>query len=168
MTDEGTGFGLRLLCAGRFRRLRAATYFARGGKVGKTPPGTAPEEHRSGAPSRLSPDPITGVIPWGRQRISGAQNLSECLNPRRATGPWVCEKLGPARFHNRACLCRANAPGPVLAVGAALAAAFSLPLGEGAPVLTLGWMRGTLLVMRAVRLNRRGGTPGPPRLLQDR
>ena len=25
-----------------FRRLRAATYFAHGGKVGKTPPGTAP------------------------------------------------------------------------------------------------------------------------------
>ena len=28
-----------------FRRLRAATYFAHGGKVGKTPPGTAPDEH---------------------------------------------------------------------------------------------------------------------------
>ena len=28
-----------------FRRLRAATYFARGGKVTKTPPGTAPDEH---------------------------------------------------------------------------------------------------------------------------
>ena len=27
--------------AGGFRRLRAATYFAHGGKVGKTPPGTA-------------------------------------------------------------------------------------------------------------------------------
>ena len=30
-----------------FRRLRAASDFARGGKVTKTPPGTAPEEHRS-------------------------------------------------------------------------------------------------------------------------
>ena len=30
---------------GGFRRLRAATYFAHGGKVGKTPPGTAPNEH---------------------------------------------------------------------------------------------------------------------------
>ena len=28
-----------------FRRLRAASYFARGGKVTKTPPGTAPDEH---------------------------------------------------------------------------------------------------------------------------
>ena len=28
-----------------FRRLRTATYFAHGGKVGKAPPGTAPDEH---------------------------------------------------------------------------------------------------------------------------
>ena len=31
--------------AGEFRRLRAASYFAHGGKVTKTPPGTAPDEH---------------------------------------------------------------------------------------------------------------------------
>ena len=30
---------------GEFRRLRAASDFARGGKVTKTPPGTAPDEH---------------------------------------------------------------------------------------------------------------------------
>ena len=64
---------------GGFRRLRAATYFAHGGKVGKTPPGPTPlikgrcpegtegigtgsDEHYR-AHSRLSPDPITGVIP---------------------------------------------------------------------------------------------------------
>ena len=34
--------------------------------------------------------PITGVIPWSRQNPSGAQNLSDTLNPRRAAGP-----LGP-------------------------------------------------------------------------
>ena len=45
VTDEGAGFGLRLLCAGEFRRLRAASDFAHGGKVTKTPPGTAPDEH---------------------------------------------------------------------------------------------------------------------------
>ena len=50
------------LCRG-FRRLRAASDFARGGKVTKTPPGTAPEEHRSGAPSRLSPDPCLRGLP---------------------------------------------------------------------------------------------------------
>ena len=60
--------------------------------LGKTPPGTAPEEHRSGAPSRLTPDPITGdalLVGWSGS--SGAQNLSEHLNSRRATGPWVCK-----------------------------------------------------------------------------
>ena len=31
--------------SGGFRRLRAASDFARGGKVTKTPPGTAPDEH---------------------------------------------------------------------------------------------------------------------------
>ena len=34
-----------VLFAGEFRRLRAASDFARGGKVTKTPPGTAPDEH---------------------------------------------------------------------------------------------------------------------------
>ena len=42
VTDEGAGFGLRLLCAGEVRRLRAASDFAHGGKVTKTPPGFAP------------------------------------------------------------------------------------------------------------------------------
>ena len=43
--DEGGRFQIRFVVSGEFRRLRAATYFARGGKVGKTPPGTAPDEH---------------------------------------------------------------------------------------------------------------------------
>ena len=38
--------------------------------------------------------PITGVTPWTRQKISGAQNLSECPNSRRTTGPWVCKNCG--------------------------------------------------------------------------
>ena len=33
------------LFAGEFRRLRAASYFAHGGTVTNTPPGTAPDEH---------------------------------------------------------------------------------------------------------------------------
>ena len=37
----------------------------------------------------LSPDPITGVTPWSRREISGAQNLSGCLNSSRPTGAWV-------------------------------------------------------------------------------
>ena len=40
--------------AGEFRRLRAATYFAHGGKVGKTPPGARPMDYGS-ASLRLGP-----------------------------------------------------------------------------------------------------------------
>ena len=70
------------------------------GELTKTPPGTAPEEHRSGAPSRLSPDPITGVTPWGRQRISGAQNWSG--GQRFLPGHWALglQKLPLVRFHS--------------------------------------------------------------------
>ena len=42
--SDGIYYGLPIGAQG-FRRLRAATYFAHGGKVGKTPPGTAPDEH---------------------------------------------------------------------------------------------------------------------------
>ena len=90
-----------------FRRLRAAAYFAHGGKVGKTPPGTAPDEHfvlivahptPSGPSGHLpltggvGPGPhYGGRIPASPSKISGAQNLSGTLNSRRATGPWVCK-----------------------------------------------------------------------------
>ena len=67
--------------------------------------------------------PVTGVTPWGGQNISGAQNLSDVLNFRRATGPWVCGKLWKVRFHRRACRLRTNVAGPVPAVGATLAVA---------------------------------------------
>ena len=43
--DEGAIIDRFRFPQGRFRRLRAATYFAHGGKVGKTPPRTAPDEH---------------------------------------------------------------------------------------------------------------------------
>ena len=48
-----------------FRRLRAASYFAHGGKVTKTPPGTAQAKRRNGASIRLSPDPfLRGTPSW--------------------------------------------------------------------------------------------------------
>ena len=47
VTDEGAMIERFRFLAGRFRRLRAATYFARGGKVGKTPPGTRPMDYGS-------------------------------------------------------------------------------------------------------------------------
>ena len=69
--------------------------------LGKTPPGTAPDEHFVLIVA-FPRTPFTGVTPWVRQKSSGAQNLSECLNSRRATGPWLCGKLRPVRFYNRA------------------------------------------------------------------
>ena len=43
----------------------------------------------------VGPGPLfTGDIPLARQKISGAQNLSDDLNSRRATGPWVCKNFG--------------------------------------------------------------------------
>ena len=75
---RGAGFGLNSLYAGGFRRLRAASYFALGGKVTKTPPGNG-----SGwtlrVHIRLIPGPhYGGRVPESQQRISGAQNLSGC------------------------------------------------------------------------------------------
>ena len=43
-------------------------------------------------PYSPTPDPITGdalLVGWSGS--SGVQNLSEHLNSRRATGPWVCK-----------------------------------------------------------------------------
>ena len=47
--------------------------------------------------------PVTGVTPWSRQNPSGVQNLSDDLNPRRATGAWVCK--------NCSCCGSTTAPG---------------------------------------------------------
>ena len=69
-----------------FRRLRAATYFAHGGKVGKTPPGTAPDEHFVLIVA-FPRTPFTGVTPWAGRKTSGAQNLSGGL--RFLPGHWA-------------------------------------------------------------------------------
>ncbi len=87
--------------AGGFRRPRAATYFAHGGKVGKTPPGTAPDEHFV-LIFAFPRTPFTGVTPLVRQKSSGAQNLSGLCESFRATGPWLYGKLELVRFHSRA------------------------------------------------------------------
>ena len=58
VTDEGTGFGLRLLCA-----------------EGILPPGTAQDEHFV-LIFAFPRTPFTGVTPLVRQKTSGAQNLS--------------------------------------------------------------------------------------------
>ena len=43
--DEGAGFGLHLLYAGEFRRLRAASFFPSDGKETKGSPGDAADGH---------------------------------------------------------------------------------------------------------------------------
>ena len=72
----------------------------------------------------------------GRIKISGAQNLSGV--PRFLPAHWglAVLKLRLVRFHNCAWLCRANDP------GANPAPPKPSPWGEGAPVHTLGRMRG--------------------------
>ena len=55
--------------------------------------------------------PITGVIPWGRQGISGAQNLSGGLRFLPAHWGLASPKLHSVRFKFCAWVCRANAPG---------------------------------------------------------
>ena len=87
--------------AGGFRRPRAATYFAHGGKVGKTPPGTAQDEHFV-LIFAFPRTPFTGVTPLVRQKSSGAQSLSGLCDSFRATGPWLYGKLELVRFHSRA------------------------------------------------------------------
>ena len=74
----------------------AASSFLHGQKGTKEPPkGGHNRQERLCCPCLHAARPLdprfTGVTPWARQNISGAQNLSGCLNFHRATGPWVCK-----------------------------------------------------------------------------
>ena len=98
------------LFAGEFRRLRAASDFARGGKVTKTPPGTAPDEH------------FVLIVAFPRTPIYGGYPLEQAESFRRAKSEWVFEfppghwalglqKLRLVQFNFCAWFCRTNAPG---------------------------------------------------------
>ena len=94
--DEGTDFGVDSLCAGGvFRRPGGEFLSARAERNQRAAKGWAQLAGTALPP--LPPccpppgPPFTGVTPWARQNISGAQNLSGCLNFHRATGPWVCK-----------------------------------------------------------------------------
>ena len=78
---------------GGFRRLRAATYFAHGGKVGKTPPGTRPMDYGS-AMLRLGhrtafPGPRYGGYPlkWAEYFRRAKSGVPECGPVRPHWGP---------------------------------------------------------------------------------
>ena len=111
MTDEGTDFRLCLLYAGGFRRLRAATYIAHGGKVGKTPPGTRPMDYgsaslRLGPSDRFPRTPLRGTRTyWILQHFRRAKFEWRSKFP---LGHWalVFPKLQLVRFYNCAWLCR--------------------------------------------------------------
>ena len=76
--------------------------------LGKTPPGTAPDEHFVLIVA-FPRTPVTGVTPWVRQRFFGAQNLSGALC--FLSGHWALglQKLGRVRFHRCAWVYRTNA-----------------------------------------------------------
>ena len=106
-----------VLFAGEFRRLRAASDFARGGKVTKTPPGTAPDEH------------FVLIVAFPRTPIYGGYPLEQAESFRRAKSEWVSEfppghwalglqKLPLLRFHSCAWVVQTNVPGSVSTVGA--------------------------------------------------
>ena len=92
--DEGVGFGFPFWGAPPHRISPCgASFFPSDGKETKGSPGTAPDEHFVLIVA-FPRTPFTGVIPWGGQKNSGAQNLSACLNSSRATGPWLSKIEG--------------------------------------------------------------------------
>ena len=70
----------------RFRRLRAASDFARGGKVTKTPPGTAPDEY------------FVLIVAFPRTPLRGTRTCWILQHFRRAKSEWRSEiSTGPLR-----------------------------------------------------------------------
>ena len=88
----------------------AASYFAHGGKVTKTPPGTAQDGHFVSI-FAFPRTPFTRVTPLGGQCPSGAQNLSGF--PRFPPGHWALgvQKLPLVRFSFRAWVSEPMWPG---------------------------------------------------------
>ena len=74
--------------------LRRRVTFSAMRKSPKNRRGTAQDGH-SVSIFALPPVPHYGggVTPLAMQKSSGAQNLSDTLNSRRATGPWVCKNF---------------------------------------------------------------------------
>ena len=111
-------------------------------------------------PCRPPPGPpFTGVTPWTRQNISGAQNLSGWS--KFPPGHWALglQKLPLVRFHLCAWLCRANAAGANLG-----GRPKGLPYTDLEGLLNPrrgGSCPSRRPLARSV-IPCRGGTPGPP------
>ena len=78
-------------CSSSSRRIRFAGLRREQRGIGQNAPGVSSGWALT-CPYSPTPDPITGdalLVGWSGS--SGAQNLSEHLNSRRATGPWVCK-----------------------------------------------------------------------------
>ena len=92
-------------------------------------------------PCRPSPGPpFTGATPEMSSNASGAQNLSGGQRFLPAHWGLIPLKLQGVRFHNRAWLFSANAPGPAPAVGATLAVARKpSPRGRTIPPIRGKW-----------------------------
>ena len=105
---------LILVCAGNFAACGRRGTFPAMGKHPKDRRGT-PQRRTSFANDGLPPVPhYGGRVPESRQKISGAQNLSDF--PRFLPGHWALSvpKLRLMQFPFRAWVCRANAPGAYL------------------------------------------------------
>ena len=107
-----------------FRRLRAASDFARGGKVTKTPPGTAPDEHFVLIVA-FPRTPVYGSYPlkWAQPFRRARPGVLGCHSVRPHWGPALEENWdwrGPSSAPEFA---EPTFPGPVSAVGATLAVA---------------------------------------------
>ena len=109
VTDEGAGFGLGLLYAGGFA-LRGEFLSQRWERNQRIAGGRLRMD--TACPYSPFPGPHYGGYPFEWAKISGAQNRSDWSES--PPGHWALslQKLPPARFHSRAWLCRANAPGP--------------------------------------------------------
>ena len=111
-----------VVCRGVFRRPGGEVLSARAERNQRAAKGWAQSAGTALPPlppCRPPPGPpFTGVTPWARQNISGAQNLSGWS--KFPPGHWALglHKFPLVRFHNCAWIYRANVPGAEYAVGA--------------------------------------------------
>ena len=93
-------FSMAVLLFGRVPPCGAA-YFARGGKVGKTPPGDGSDERlrAAGAHSHLSPGPpFTKAGNFGLWVTSGGLSFDRAISYSRPTGAFCYQNFKASTF----------------------------------------------------------------------